>query len=110
MSYAEHLEKYAGDYSPKLPISKDNRYNGWYLVQHSETEPDGDCSKIYHVARSWPSGDVPIDWTPYEFMTDEEFKLWIELKMPGRISAGPLRTEDLWEIAKEYMNNDGIPA
>ena len=110
MSYAEHLEKYLGDYSPKEPISKDNRYNGWYLVQHSETEPDGDCSKIYHVARSWPSGDVHIDWTPYEFMTDEEFKLWIELKMPGRTTAGPLRTEDLWYLAKEYMNNGGIPA
>lgn len=108
IAYEEHCKKY-DNYMPMFPIGKDNRYKGWYYQADYDHEIDGDCTKIYHYARGWPVDYVTIDWTPYVEMTDVDFKLWIDLGMPGRnplnnpISGGPLRQGDL-ETLRDWRN------
>ena len=78
-----------------MTISKHNRYKGWWYEAREDLEADGDCSKIYHYARGYPIDYIPIDCTPYQVMSDDDFKMVIDLKMPYRVSNGPLRTSDL---------------
>lgn len=78
-------------------------YKGW------EYETDiidyDDNRKISHTAKK-DGKRVDIDWSPYNYMSDEEFKTWVDLDMPTRKdvdSIGPLSSEDLASMMKTKL-------
>jgi hypothetical protein len=79
-------------------------YKGWkYDIEYIEDE---DNRKKLHSATK-DGKRVSIDWSPYSNMTDEQFKLWIDLGMPGRRavdSIGPLDIKDLLKLAQGNKN------
>jgi hypothetical protein len=78
-------------------------YKGWkYDIEYIEDE---DNRKKLHSATK-DGKRVSIDWSPYSNMTDEQFKTWIDLGMPGRKdvnSIGPLHPEDLEQLMKTKL-------
>lgn len=67
-------------------------------------ERDEDCIKIWHDIICVPSNKiVSVDWSPYEYMTEEQVKLWLDLGMPDRIGTGPLNDEDLQMLRQIHM-------
>ena len=78
-------------------------YKGW------EYETDiidyDDNRKINHTAKK-DGKEVSIDWSPYNYMSDEEFKTWVDLDMPDRKavdSIGPLSSDDLASLMKTKL-------
>jgi hypothetical protein len=75
-------------------------YKGWkYDVEWLEDE---DTRKKLHSATK-DGKQVSIDWSPYSNMSDEDYKLWIDLGMPDREavgSIGPIDHDDLITVAK----------
>lgn len=65
-----------------------------------DVEQMSDCTKLYHYAKC---GDLRIhfDHSPYSFPSPFDFKMWIDLGCPERISTGCLRYEHLREILTE---------
>ena len=78
-------------------------YKGWkYDIEYIEDE---DTRKKLHSATK-DGKQVSIDWSPYSNMSDEQFKTWIDLGMPGRKdvnSIGPLQPEDLEQLMKTKL-------
>ncbi len=88
----------------KLGLAKYN-YKGYTYEPDEDTKYDGNGEpenvKIYHFVRNINHTDEParhMDWSPYSTPTVEQFKLWIDLGFPDRITGGPLTTEDLQKI------------
>ena len=78
-------------------------YKGWEYTHYKEDY--GDVEKISHSAKK-DGKEVSIDWSPYNYMTDEEFKTWVDLGMPTRKdvdSIGPLSSEDLESLMKTKL-------
>jgi hypothetical protein len=83
-------------------------YKGF--VYEPETDNDGDVIKIFHDVKTSPEYRkknegfgklvtyINMDWSPYRTPTEEQFKLWVDLGCPRRISTGPLTEKDLKEI------------
>jgi len=87
--------------------------DGWKY--RAEEEDEGDVIKLYHSATSPEGKTLDIDFSPYETMTPELFKLWVKLGMPERQGSGPLNKETLLKMAKtdgvkeaSYEGNIGI--
>jgi hypothetical protein len=78
-------------------------YKGW---EYSTDIIDYDDNrKISHTAKK-DGKEVSIDWSPYNYMSDEEFKTWIDLDMPTRKdvdSIGPLSSDDLASLMKTKL-------
>jgi hypothetical protein len=78
-------------------------YKGWKY--ETDIEEFDDNRKISHTAKKGDQ-EVSIDWSPYNYMSDEEFKTWVDLDMPGRKdvnSIGPLHPEDLEQLMKTKL-------
>jgi hypothetical protein len=52
---------------------------------------DDDCAGIWHDFEG-PEGTIDCDFTPYETMTPQDIRLWIDLGLPGRIPTTPMST------------------
>jgi hypothetical protein len=65
-------------------------------------EQDEDVTKLGHFIKDAESKKeiIFIDWSPYDEMTIEDTKLYIDLGCPKRIHTYPLNREDLQEIKK----------
>ena len=99
----EMPKKDAKDYAKTkhkgLPAKVKEDYMGWKYVTYDEEYDDN--RKTFHTAKKGDE-EVDIDWSPYSKMTDEEFKLWLDLGMPTRKdvnSVGPLDMDDLKTLA-----------
>jgi hypothetical protein len=44
-----------------------------------------------------------FDFNPYDYATEEQFKLWIDLGCPNRIGVSPLDETDLKRIKMEKV-------
>ena len=78
-------------------------YKGWKYSSYDEDY--GDNRKTSHVATK-DGKEVDIDWSPYNRMSDEQFKTWVDLGMPTRKdvdSIGPLQPEDLEALMKTKL-------
>ena len=78
-------------------------YKGWEYSSYDEDY--GDVMKKSHVAKK-DGKEVSIDWSPYDKMSDEQFKTWVDLGMPTRKdvnSIGPLSPEDLEQLMKTKL-------
>ena len=78
-------------------------YKGWEYSSYDEDY--GDVMKKSHVAKK-DGKEVSIDWSPYDKMSDEQFKAWVDLGMPTRKdvkSIGPLSPEDLEQLMKTKL-------
>ena len=78
-------------------------YKGWEY--ETDIEEYDDNRKISHTAKKGDQ-EVSIDWSPYNYMSDEEFKTWVDLDMPTRKdvdSIGPLDAEDLASLMKTKL-------
>jgi hypothetical protein len=86
--------------------------DGWKY--RAEEEDEGDVRKMYHSATGPDGKNVDIDYSPYEAMTPELFKLWVKLGMPKRQGSGPLNKQVLMKMAQSgvkeasYEGNIGI--
>jgi hypothetical protein len=67
---------------------------------HPYTETEDDNIKIYHEVSDGVDSRM-MDWSPYSTPTVADFHLWVDLGMPGRVTNGPLNTQDLEKIAAE---------
>lgn len=66
----------------------------------AEEMPEEDVVKIWHDAISPDGKRHHIDFSPYDTMDKETFKLWIKLGMPKRQGRGPLNKEDIIKMAQ----------
>jgi hypothetical protein len=80
-------------------------YKGHEYRGYEETEFDGDNTKIFHMVKA-PGQDreIHMDFTPYDYPTEKEFKMWIDMGKPGRITTangthnfGPDDLARMWE-------------
>lgn len=68
----------------------------------SEYDKDDDVTKIFHYVIT-PQGERnPINWSSYEDMSNEDFKLWIYLGMPARPLKG---TNFRHDTLIDYLNH-----
>lgn len=84
--------------------SKNLEYKGFKYTPEYEVEYDGDNAKIYHDFTSPEGKNLSADFTPYQYMTQQDFELYIDLNMPKRMivngCSSPLRSETLKEISE----------
>lgn len=74
--------------------------NGYAYFHEYDT--DEDCRKILHTVVT-PKGEyLPIPWSSYEHMDDEDFRLWIQLGMPQNPPRGTNFTK---QLLIEYLNS-----
>jgi hypothetical protein len=77
-------------------------YKGYTYQPEHEIEADGDNAKIYHSLVNTQGKLISIDFTPYSYMTEEDFRLYIDLGMPKRLVknnfSSALNSEALREI------------
>lgn len=67
-----------------------------------EYETDVDVRKIMHYVITPTGKQLPINWSPYEHMSDSDFKLWIHLGMPPR----PIKGSNFNHASLiEYLNH-----
>ena len=76
------------------------KYKGYEFWE--DIEEDDDVRKIWHNVRK-PDGTLTfVHWSPYNSMSFEDFKMWIDLDMPGRVQtlggSSNLSSKDLLEI------------
>ena len=78
-------------------------------VYDPSVDYEEDCSKIWHdvyrQADGTPIGSV--DFTPYAYMSIEDFKIWVDLGMPGRVGFGPLNSESLTKLRETAVFTEG---
>lgn len=84
--------------------SKNLEYKSFKYTPEYEVEADGDNAKIWHEITTPEGKRESADFTPYSYMTQEDFELYIDLNMPDRITrngcSGPLNTKDLKELSE----------
>lgn len=90
-------------------------YKGYTYQPEYVVEADGDNAKIWHEIITPEGKRKSADFTPYSYMTEEDFTSFIDLGMPGRMSpknnvSVPLRSETLQELSQmrafeEFLNN-----
>lgn len=76
--------------------NKSYSYKG--LIYNSDLRrEDDEVHKFYHtVTFDLPTlKEIHLDWSSYSVPTEEQFKLWVDLGCPKRISVGPLTPKDL---------------
>lgn len=71
-------------------------YKGYQYMPSKDQEED--VVKIFHTVKKPDGGTVDIDWSPYEYIPEEDFKTWIDKGMPKRVGPGPLTHEQLQEL------------
>lgn len=70
-----------------------------------ERDKDDDvCKNLYMVIL--PNGEhQPIPWSPYHYMDDTDFKLWVQLGLPQTPPRGDNFTT---ELLVEYLNSQMV--
>ena len=68
-------------------------YKGWTYRPLEELSNDN--IKIWHDFEHAAGRCVTCDFSPYQSMTSEDIRLWIDLGMPDRIGSAPLDSFDL---------------
>ena len=56
-------------------------YKGYRYI--TEADDDGDVIKLYHFAADSDGDFVSIDFSPYQRMTEEDFKKWVDEREAG---------------------------
>jgi len=86
-------------------------YKGYTYKGYEEPEFDGDCIKIYHDVETPTGEQTQMDFTPYDFPTEKEFQMWIDMGRPGRIvneygshNFGPGDLAKRWEKVQHYKD------
>ncbi len=87
------------------------KYKGYTYKGYEEAEFDGDCTKIWHDVQPPTGEQIHMDFTPYDFPTEKEFQIWIDLGRPGRIvneygshNFGPDDLARMWEAWNRDKN------
>lgn len=78
-------------------INAGYEYKGYRYDPFDDVEPE-ECCKTFHDVICPDGTRDSMDWSPYSAPTEEQYKLWIELGRPRRISGGPLDARDLENI------------
>jgi hypothetical protein len=79
--------------------------DGWKY--NAEEEDYGDALKIHHSAISPKGEEVSIDFSPYQTMTKDLFKAWLDLGMPTRKDIGsnaPLNSDAIKSLLTQEEN------
>jgi hypothetical protein len=71
-------------------------YKGYQYTPEKDQEED--VVKIFHTVKAPDGSSISIDWSPYEYISENDFKLWIDKGMPKRTGKGPLTHDDLAKI------------
>jgi hypothetical protein len=97
-----------GDIKHKNKMYDEGVAEGWGDVRfkvgdwtyRADEEDEGDVRKMYHSAIDPNGKEHMIDFSPYDVMDKETFKMWVKSGMPKRQGAGPLDKEDIMKIAQ----------
>ena len=80
-------------------------YKGYRYQPYEDVEPEENVKIIHFVASTVEQDFKPVifDWSPYSTPTEDDFRLWIDLGLPERITEGrtstfPLNRKDLNQI------------
>lgn len=69
-----------------------------YCMWHTE-DVEEDNIKLWHHVLTPDNTLTYVDWSPYSTMTEQDFQMWIDLGMPGRVQTARgshnLDTKDL---------------
>lgn len=71
-------------------------YQGYRYWQERDYEDD--VTKIFHEVLTPADDRITLDWSPYSRPSEADFRLWVDLGCPKRITCGPLNSEDLQTI------------
>ena len=74
---------------------------GWRYQPELLQEPD--VEKILHTAVSPDGQEYSIDYTPYQYMDEKTFSVWLKLGMPKRTGIGPLDKTQLLQMASRQL-------
>lgn len=81
--------------------SKVFEYKGYQYCPEKDFEPDN--VKIFHTVKTSDGEEVEMKLSPYEELTEENFKKWIDLGMPVAEKGNLINKEieKLWEQKNE---------
>lgn len=95
-------------------------YRGFEYDRYEDVEPEENI-KIYHFANSVGGvvkvvnenrayASVTLDWSPYEELTEEQFRLFVDNNFPSRFTVrefgGPLSEEELHQINQARIDEE----
>mgnify|MGYP006285793869 CR=1 FL=1 len=91
--------KHKKDHAMEAYGRPDFKVDGWTYI--SDVEEEEDNRKIFHTAISPEGKRIDMDFSPYERLDPETFKMWIKLGQPDRgTSRGPLHKTDIVQMAR----------
>ena len=76
-------------------------YKGYTYTPWDDREEDN-C-KTWHDFKAPDGKTITCDFSPYQTMTPEDIRLWIDLGFPERITCGPLDSHDLNTLWREQL-------
>lgn len=91
-------QKHKGSYESVAEGYRDLEVMGHKYMPDEDREEDN--VKIWHTIITPQGKSIDADFTPYRYMDNEDLKLYIKLKYPKRITAGPLDKQDLQKLAQ----------
>ena len=83
-----------------------HQYKGYTYTPWEDREED--CVKIWHDIIKPNGVTVAADFTPYAYMNEQAFRLWIDLGQPERISSAPLDERDLNFLVAEFIKKSKL--
>lgn len=75
-------------------------YKGFTYSPYNDHEDDN--TKIFHEIKTPDNSSVMMDFSPYRQLSEDYFKMYIDLNLPPRQSNGPLHPQDLDEMYKNF--------
>jgi hypothetical protein len=78
-------------------VNHNHKYLDYMYTPFEEVEHDGDNIKIWHDIKNIKTGEqMTADFTPYCYMSKNDFKNFVDLGFPGRKgSVSPLNSDTL---------------
>jgi hypothetical protein len=74
---------------------------GWTYEPELLQEPD--VEKIFHTAIAPDGSRHALDYTPYQYMDEKTFSVWLKLGRPGRVGRGPLDKKQLLQMVSQHL-------
>src|ERR1017187_9985880 len=83
-------------------------YKGYVYSYFLDIEPEENCKTEHRATKD--GVEIMMDGSPYSNPTQDDFKLWIDLGCPERISGGTLDRRDLekCQAAVKELTRHGI--
>lgn len=84
-------------------------YKGYAYKPYEDVEPEENI-KIFHYVEKDGKEVASLDWTPYAFLTLDQFRLFVDAGFPDRFKVrefgGPLSEDELYQIRQNKIDEE----